>query len=40
MVKEIVFEYKISHKGIELDKAKINVIQKLPPLRLEGSEVF
>ncbi|KAE8655271.1 Mitogen-activated protein kinase 14 [Hibiscus syriacus] len=30
----IVLGYKISHKGIEVDKAKIEVIEKLPPLTL------
>jgi len=32
MVKEgIVFGYKVSQKGLEVEKAKIEVIEKLPP---------
>ena len=32
MVQEgIVFGHKISHKGIEVDKAKVEIIEKLPP---------
>ncbi|XP_039022279.1 uncharacterized protein LOC120154682 [Hibiscus syriacus] len=31
VTKGIVLGHKISHKGIEMDKAKIKVIEKLPP---------
>jgi hypothetical protein len=31
VTEEIVFRHKISSKGIEVDKAKIQVIEKLPP---------
>ena len=32
MVQEgIVLRHKISHKGIEMDKAKVEIIEKLPP---------
>ena len=32
MVREgIVLGYKISHEGIEMDKAKVEIIEKLPP---------
>nr|GEU75568.1 reverse transcriptase domain-containing protein [Tanacetum cinerariifolium] len=42
MVKEgIVLGHKISKKGLEVDKAKIKVISKLPhPTSVKGSEVF
>jgi hypothetical protein len=34
MVREgIVLEHKISYKGLEVDKAKIEVIEQLPPPR-------
>ncbi|XP_015165093.1 uncharacterized protein [Solanum tuberosum] len=42
MVKEgIVLGHKVSHKGIEVDKAKILVIEKLPPpIRVKGVRSF
>ena len=42
MVQEgIVLGHKISSKGIEVDKSKIETIEKLPPLiRLRLLEVF
>ncbi|XP_021773987.1 uncharacterized protein LOC110737949 [Chenopodium quinoa] len=42
MVEEgIVLGYKISHKGIEVDKAKIEVIDKLPPpVNVKGVRSF
>jgi len=32
VTKGIVLGHKISRKGIEVDKAKVDVIEKLPPL--------
>ncbi|GJS65448.1 reverse transcriptase domain-containing protein [Tanacetum coccineum] len=42
MVKEgIVLEHKVSRAGLEVDKAKIDIISKLPPLlMLKALEVF
>src|SRR6187397_832287 len=42
MVEEgIVLGHKISHKGIEVDKAKIEVIEKLPPpVNVKGVRSF
>lgn len=41
MVKEGIFlGHYISSKGIEVDKAKIDVIEKLPPINLKGIRSF
>jgi len=41
MTEGIVLGHKIFHKGIEVDKVKVGVIEKLhPPTNVEGSEVF
>lgn len=41
MVKEGIFlGHYISSKGIEVDKAKIDVIEKLPPINLKGIQSF
>jgi len=37
----IVLGHKISHKGLEVDKAKVEVIEKLPPpVNIKGIRSF
>ena len=41
MVKEgIVLGHQISAKGIEVDKSKVEVIEKLPPISVKGIRIF